>query len=83
MGFPSLQSERARQLGEGGHELVSTRQDLNRNMVRACGNVLELTAPEVSTEVRKAASGEGFRPETTTLEIAGLCPRCQSEPGHD
>ena len=50
---------------------------------RACGNVLELTAPEVSTEVRKAASGEGFRPETTTLEIAGLCPRCQSEPGHD
>ncbi|HBC35443.1 MAG TPA: Fur family transcriptional regulator, partial [Marinobacter adhaerens] len=23
------------------------------------------------------------RAETTTLEIAGLCPRCQSEPGHD
>ncbi|MCW9008467.1 Fur family transcriptional regulator [Marinobacter sp. UBA2498] len=50
---------------------------------RACGNVLELTAPEVSTEVRKAASGEGFWAETTTLEIAGLCPRCKSEPGHD
>jgi Fur family zinc uptake transcriptional regulator len=50
---------------------------------RACGNVLELTAPSVSTEVRKAASEEGFRAENTTLEIAGLCPRCQAEPDHD
>ncbi|WP_372994183.1 Fur family transcriptional regulator [Marinobacter sp.] len=50
---------------------------------RACGNVLELTAPDVSTEVCKAASEEGFRAETTTLEIAGLCPRCQAESGHD
>ncbi|OAN88561.1 Fur family transcriptional regulator [Marinobacter sp. EhC06] len=50
---------------------------------RACGNVLELTAPSVSTEVRKAASEEGFRAENTTLEIAGLCPRCQSEPDHE
>jgi len=50
---------------------------------RACGNVLELTAPAVSTEVGKAASEEGFRAENTTLEIAGLCPRCQAEPDHD
>ena len=50
---------------------------------RACGNVLELTAPSVSTEVSKAAAQEGFRAENTTLEIAGLCPRCQAEPGHD
>jgi len=50
---------------------------------RACGNVLELTVPEVSSEVRKAAADEGFRAENTTLEIAGLCPRCQAEPGHD
>ncbi|MBL3823421.1 MULTISPECIES: Fur family transcriptional regulator [Marinobacter] len=50
---------------------------------RACGNVLELTAPSVSTEVRKAASEEGFRAENTTLEIAGLCPRCQTEPDHE
>jgi len=50
---------------------------------RACGNVLELTAPSVATEVRKAASEEGFRAENTTLEIAGLCPRCQTEPDHE
>jgi len=50
---------------------------------RACGNVLELTAPAVSKEVSKAASDEGFRAENTTLEIAGLCPRCQAEPNHD
>jgi Fur family zinc uptake transcriptional regulator len=50
---------------------------------RACGNVLELTAPEVSTEVRRAASGQGFLAENTTLEIAGLCPGCQAEPEHE
>ena len=50
---------------------------------RGCGNVLELTAPAVSKEVGKAASDEGFRAENTTLEIAGLCPRCQAEPNHD
>ena len=50
---------------------------------RGCGNVLELTAPAVSKEVGKAASDEGFRAENTTLEIAGLCPRCQAEPDHD
>lgn len=50
---------------------------------RACGNVLELTAPTVSSEVRKAAALEGFRAESTTLEIAGLCPQCRKEPGHD
>ncbi|KMQ76809.1 Fur family transcriptional regulator [Marinobacter subterrani] len=50
---------------------------------RACGNVLELTAPALTSEVRKAAAGEGFRAESTTLEIAGLCPRCQAEPCHD
>lgn len=49
---------------------------------RSCGNVLEMTAPGVSSEVGKAAASEGFRAENTTLEIAGLCPRCQSEPDH-
>lgn len=50
---------------------------------RACGTVLELSAPAVSAEVGKAASLEGFRAENTTLEVAGLCPPCQAEPGHD
>ncbi|MBU2953063.1 Fur family transcriptional regulator [Marinobacter sp. F3R08] len=47
---------------------------------RACSNVLELTATAVSTEIRKAASGVGFQAENTTLEVSGLCPRCQAEP---
>lgn len=50
---------------------------------RACSNVLELTAPSVAAEVDKAAAGEGFQAENTTLEIAGLCPRCRTERGHD
>ncbi|WP_417568246.1 Fur family transcriptional regulator [Marinobacter sp.] len=50
---------------------------------RVCSNVLELAAPAVSSEICKAAAGEGFRAENATLEIAGLCPRCQAEADHD
>lgn len=47
---------------------------------RACGNVLELTDASVSTAIRDAAHSEAFRIEAVTLEIAGLCPSCQTEP---
>ncbi len=50
---------------------------------RNCGNVLELTAPGVSGAIEGAAQAENFRAEDVTLEIAGLCPRCQSEAPHD
>lgn len=50
---------------------------------RKCQNVLELTAPAVSGAVEDAASTEGFDVDEVTLEIAGLCPQCQAEPGND
>ncbi len=50
---------------------------------RSCGNVLELTAPGVSGAIEGAAKAEHFKAEDVTLEIAGLCPRCQSETRHD
>ncbi|MBW0147917.1 Fur family transcriptional regulator [Marinobacter arenosus] len=50
---------------------------------RACGNVLELTAPSVSGAVHAAAAAEAFELDDITLEIAGLCPRCQKESGHE
>lgn len=46
---------------------------------RQCGNVLELATPEVSKAVEDAAAAESFRPEDITLEVAGLCPRCQGD----
>lgn len=50
---------------------------------RHCRNALELTAPDVSNAVRSAAAGEGFRPEDTTIEIAGQCPNCLADTGDD
>lgn len=50
---------------------------------RTCGNVLELTAPAVSSAVTRAAAEESFRPEDVTIEVAGYCPRCASESAHD
>ncbi|KPQ26954.1 MAG: Fur family transcriptional regulator, zinc uptake regulator [Marinobacter excellens HL-55] len=46
---------------------------------RQCGNVLELATPEVSKAVEDAAAAESFLPEDITLEVAGLCPRCQGD----
>ncbi|MDX5439611.1 MULTISPECIES: Fur family transcriptional regulator [Marinobacter] len=49
---------------------------------RQCSNVLELDVPEVMGAVEAAAAAVAFRPEEVTLEIAGLCPRCQGGSGH-
>lgn len=49
----------------------------------ACGNVLELKAPAVSAALQEAARDESFKIDEVTLEIAGLCPRCQMEVGHE
>ncbi|WP_417531988.1 Fur family transcriptional regulator [Marinobacter lipolyticus] len=50
---------------------------------RSCGNVLELTAPNVAKAVSEAASAEGFQPEDVMIEIAGLCPACRAGADHD
>ncbi|UQG58894.1 transcriptional repressor [Marinobacter sp. M3C] len=46
---------------------------------RSCGNVLELAAPNITAAINQAATAETFQVEQITLEIAGLCPRCQSD----
>lgn len=43
-----------------------------------CGNVLELTAAPITHAIHQAAAVEAFHVEQVTLEIAGLCPRCQT-----
>lgn len=50
---------------------------------QGCGNVLEMTAPSVSGAIKAAAEAESFALDDVTLEIAGLCPRCQSERGEE
>lgn len=47
---------------------------------RQCGNVLELDAPSVTRAIESTTTSVGFKTEEVTLEIAGLCPRCQQEP---
>jgi Fur family zinc uptake transcriptional regulator len=41
--------------------------------------VLELAAPNITAVINQAAAAETFQVEQITLEIAGLCPRCQSD----
>lgn len=52
-------------------------------LCRSCGNVLEMTAPEVSDAVHAAADRESFQVENVTLEVSGLCPGCQPEAGDE
>ena len=50
---------------------------------RQCGNVLELESAPVTQAIDDTARAEAFRPEQVTLEITGLCPRCQNEVEQD
>ena len=42
----------------------------------ACGTVLDLPSPDTLNELEKQS---GFRIERTTLELFGLCPKCQAK----
>lgn len=44
---------------------------------QGCRNVHELASDSVSQAIRTATQAEGFDPLETTVEVAGLCPRCQ------
>lgn len=50
---------------------------------RVCGNVLELIDRSVSRAIRGATRAEAFQTDSITLEVAGLCPGCQTEPNHE
>ncbi len=47
-----------------------------------CGRAVELESRPVSEQVRAAAEGVGFEVSQQTLEVHGLCPRCQGGPQH-
>lgn len=44
-----------------------------------CRNVHELASPQISEAVQVASADQGFMPLEATIEVAGLCPRCQPE----
>ena len=43
-----------------------------------CGDAAEMSDPGIAAAVSAAAGRLGFRPLRQTIEVAGLCPRCQS-----
>lgn len=47
---------------------------------KQCGNVLELESPRVTDAIDETARAEAFEPDDVTLEVTGVCPRCQGEP---
>jgi Fur family zinc uptake transcriptional regulator len=44
-----------------------------------CGNAVELSDGAIEAAVAETASREGFRIRRVTLEVEGLCPRCQPQ----
>lgn len=48
---------------------------------RNCGNVLELSSPEVDGAIANAASDVCFELEQVSVEASGLCPECAGD-GH-
>lgn len=50
---------------------------------RHCRNVMELASATVTGAVQAAAAEQGFVPEESTIEIAGQCPRCREQNGHE
>lgn len=45
---------------------------------RHCGNVLELSSPEVDGAIESAASDVRFELDQMSVEVSGLCPECSS-----
>ncbi len=50
---------------------------------RGCGNVLELSAPDVTSAIEHAATDVAFSPRELMVEISGYCPQCASDKAHD
>ena len=51
---------------------------------RRCGNVLELDAQAIDQAITAQTTAQGFVADDIMLEVAGLCPTCQSGRGtHD
>lgn len=42
-----------------------------------CGDLAELNDPAVEEAIARSSRTAGFRPRSQTVEILGLCPRCE------
>jgi Fur family zinc uptake transcriptional regulator len=47
---------------------------------RICGAAAELNDPEIAALLKEKAARLGFRIDQPTVELKGLCPRCDKEP---
>jgi len=45
----------------------------------ACGTAAELVEPEIARAIDRRAAALGFRVDTRTVEVTGLCPRCRAD----
>lgn len=43
-----------------------------------CGTAAELNEPDIATAIDRRAASLGFRVDQRTVEVTGLCPRCQN-----
>lgn len=44
----------------------------------SCGQLVDIVeTPELEAGINKLATSAGFRPQNHSLEIQGICPRCQ------
>jgi Fur family transcriptional regulator, zinc uptake regulator len=43
---------------------------------KRCGIALELEDPQIHAAIAQAAANQGFKADSHTVEIAGLCPHC-------
>jgi len=46
---------------------------------RSCGATAEVGDDGINTMIAETIRKTGFRPESQTIEIMGLCPECQAE----
>lgn len=50
---------------------------------RECGSAAEIHDPRIERALQQGTSELGFRIESETVELSGLCARCQGEPRHE
>ncbi len=48
---------------------------------RGCGSAQELPTDTLADPLKQHAGAQGFKVESETIELSGLCPSCQTESG--
>ena len=66
--------------GEARYRLCS-RGHHHHLVCRRCGSTVEVAGPTVERWAAKIAAGHGFSDPEHTIEISGVCPKCQGIAG--